>query len=334
MAHDGLFLGVLMKIVIPGGSGKVGSLLSSAFHEHGHEVVVLSRQPAAAAWRVVSWDGVTLGDWASEIDGADVVINLAGRSVNCRYTAENRRAIIDSRIASTRVVGDAIARASRPPRVWLQSSTATIYAHTFGAPHDERSGRLGGQEADAPASWAFSIEVARGWEKALDLAVTPRTRKVALRSAMIMSTETGGILDTLLVLVRRGLGGPAGDGRQFISWIHQQDFISAIEWLIAHDDIDGIVNVASPNPLPNTDFMRILRHEAGVPFGLPSTKWMLAIGAVFMRTETELILKSRRVIPGRLIDGGFVFRYPRWEEAAHDLVAAWYRARAGTSHAA
>ena len=117
-------------------------------------------------------------------------------------------------------------------------------------------------------------------------------------------------------------------------WIHQQDFISAIEWLIAHDDIDGIVNVASPNPLPNSDFMQILRHEAGVPFGLTSTKWMLAIGAVLMRTETELILKSRRVVPGRLIDGGFVFRYPRWEEAAHDLVAAWYRARAGTSHAA
>jgi len=323
-----------MKIVIPGGSGKVGTVLANAMHADGHDVVVLSRRPASLPWRMIAWDGATLGDWAAEIDDADVVINLAGRSVNCRYTVENRSSILGSRVLSTRVVGEAIARALRPPRVWLQSSTATIYAHTYGPPNDERSGQLGGREPDAPPSWAFSIDVARAWERAFAEVPTPRTRKVALRSAMIMSTEAGGILDTLLTLVRRGLGGPAGDGRQFMSWIHQDDFVAAVTWLIAHDEIDGIVNVASPNPLPNAEFMRVLRKELGVPFGLTSTRWMLAIGAVFMRTETELILKSRRVVPGRLLDAGFVFKYPQWTGAARDLVSSWQRERLRTSHAA
>ena len=323
-----------MKIVIPGGSGKVGAVLANAMHAAGHDVVVLSRQPSRAHWRMVSWDGATLGDWAAEFDDADVVVNLAGRSVNCRYTVENRRAILDSRVLSTRAVGEAIARAVRPPRVWLQASTATIYAHTYGSPNDERSGRLGGHEPDAPPSWAFSIDVARAWERAFADVRTPRTRKVALRSAMIMSPESGGILDTLLTLVRRGLGGPAGDGRQFISWIHQEDFVAAVMWLIAHDELDGIVNVASPKPLPNAEFMRVLRKELGVPIGLTATRWMLAIGAAFMRTETELILKSRRVVPGRLVDAGFVFKYPEWTDAARDLVGAWQRARTSESCAA
>jgi len=328
--HDG-DAGAAMKIVIPGGSGAVGGVLTAGFLRSGHDVVVLSRHIQAPPCRVVRWDGVTLGDWAREIDGADVVINLAGRSVNCRYTPANREAILNSRVQSTRVIGEAVAAARCPPRVWLQASTATIYAHTYDAPHDEHSNRLGGQEPDAPASWGFSIDVARAWERELDQAVTPMTRKIALRSAMVMSTEAGGILDTLLHLVRRGLGGPAGDGRQFISWIHHEDFAAAIDWLIAHHEIDGIVNVAAPNPVPNAEFMRILRHETGVPIGLASAKWMLAIGAVFLRTETELILKSRRVVPGRLLNGGFVFRYPQWPAAARDLVRAWRLERRGAS---
>ncbi|HXG89608.1 MAG TPA: TIGR01777 family oxidoreductase [Vicinamibacterales bacterium] len=312
-----------MKVVIPGGSGQVGTALARAFHGDGHAVVVLSRRPDVRPWRVVAWDGSTLGNWQSEIDGCDVVINLAGRSVNCRYTAANRDEILQSRVLSTRVVGQAIARASPRPRVWLQASTATIYAHRYDSPNDEHSGILGGNELTVPDSWQFSVAVARAWERAFEEAVTDGTRKVALRSSLTLSPDSGGVFDTLLGLVRHGLGGRAGDGRQFVSWIHVEDFIAAVRWLIDRDDIEGVVNVTAPNPLPNAEFMRILRSTSGVPFGLPANRWMLEIGAVFMRTETELILKSRRVVPGRLLEQGFTFSYPDWSEAARDLCHQW-----------
>jgi uncharacterized protein len=308
-----------MKVVIPGGSGQVGTVLARAFHREGHDVIVLSRRPDVRAWRVVAWDGSTLGNWQSEIDGCDVVVNLTGRSVNCRYTAANREEILQSRLLSTRVVGQAIAQAARKPRVWLQASTATIYAHRYDRPNDEYAGILGGCEANAPSSWRFSIDVACAWERAFEQAVTDGTRKVALRSAMTLSPDSGGVFDTLLRLARRGLGGSAGHGRQFMSWIHYEDFIAAVQWLIERDDIEGVVNVAAPNPLPNAEFMRILREECGVPFGLAATKWMLEVGAVFMRTETELILKSRRVVPARLLEHGFKFKYRDWRDAARDL---------------
>ena len=312
-----------MKIVIPGGAGQVGTILARAFQQDGHEVVVLSRSPGTAPWRVAPWDARTLGEWAREIDGADVVINLAGRSVNCRYNARNRREILDSRVDSTRVIGEALARASRPPGVWLQASTATIYAHRYDAPNDEATGILGGAEPDVPETWRFSIDVTRAWEQALDDAPTPRTRKVKMRAAMVMSPDRGGIFDTLLGLVRRGLGGRAGNGRQYVSWIHHLDFIRSVRWLIDHEAIAGAVNLAAPNPLPYADFMRALRQAWGIPFGLPATEWMLAIGVRLLGTETELVLKSRRVIPGRLLAEGFSFEFPSWPEAARDLCAAW-----------
>lgn len=308
-----------MKIVIPGGSGQVGTILARAFHHGGHDVAVLSRRPQWSPWRVVAWDGATLGNWQREIDGCDVVINLAGRSVNCRYTAANRDEIMQSRVLSTRVVGQAIAAAAGKPRVWLQASTATIYAHRYDHPNDEHSGILGGHEPDAPGTWRFSIDVARAWERAFDEAVVGGTRKVALRSAMTLSPDAGGVLDTLLGLARRGLGGSAGDGRQFMSWIHHEDFIAAVQWLIDRDDIEGAVNIAAPTPLPNAEFMQILREAFRVPIGLSAKKWMLEIGAAFMRTETELILKSRRVVPARLLEHGFKFKYPDWRDAALDL---------------
>jgi uncharacterized protein (TIGR01777 family) len=318
-----------MKIVIPGGSGQVGTVLARAFQRDGHDVVVVSRQVQTRPWRVVRWDGATPGDWSGEVDGCDAVINLAGRSVNCRYTAANRKAILDSRVLSTRVVGQAIAQASRPPRVWLQASTATIYSHRYDAPNDETSGLIGGEEPGAPSTWTFSIRVARAWELALAEATVPQTRKVALRSALTLSPDAGGIFDTLLGLVRRGLGGTAGDGRQFVSWVHYEDFVQAIRWLIDHEDVAGPVNIAAPNPLPNAEFMRALRDAYGTRVGLPATRWMLEVGAVFMRTETELILKSRRVVPRRLLDRGFVFKYPLWPDAARDLCREWATARRG-----
>jgi uncharacterized protein (TIGR01777 family) len=311
-----------MKIVIPGGSGQVGTILARAFHAAGDEVVVLSRRPEARPWLVEPWDGVNPGAWTDEIDGADVVINLAGRSVNCRYSEPNRREILESRVLSTRAIGEAIAAARRPPATWLQASTATIYAHRYEAANDERTGILGGAEPGAPDTWRFSIDVATAWERTFNEAVVPRTRKVALRSAMTLSPDPGGVFDTLRRLARRGLGGRAGDGRQFMSWVHHGDFVEALRWLIAHEDVEGVVNVASPNPLPNAEFMRILREACGVPFGLPATGWMLELGAVFMRTETELILKSRRVVPAILLERGFVFRFPDWPVAAQDLCRA------------
>jgi uncharacterized protein (TIGR01777 family) len=317
-----------MKTVIPGGSGQVGGVVARHWVAAGHEVVVLSRRAESGLpWRVVGWDGRTLGEWAREVDGSDVVLNLAGRSVNCRYTEANRREIVDSRDDSTRIVGEAIACASRPPRVWLQASTATIYAHRYDAANDEATGILGGSEPGAPDTWNFSIEVAKSWERALDEATTSGTRKVALRSAITLSPDRGGIFDVLLGLVRRGLGGRAGSGKQFISWIHDADFVAALDWLIEHEELDGAVNLAAPGPLPNADFMAALRQAWGARVGLPATEWMIEIGTYLMRTESELVLKSRRVVPGRLLERGFQFRYPDWPTAAADLCHRWRNRR-------
>ncbi|MDQ1557561.1 MAG: uncharacterized protein QOD32_621 [Pyrinomonadaceae bacterium] len=310
-----------MKIVLPGGTGQVGTVLARSFHKGGDEVVVLSRgaQSAGVPWRVLAWDAKSPGEWASEFEGADAVINLAGRSVNCRYSASNRRAIMESRVNSARVVGEAIERAASPPRVWLQMSTATIYAHRFDAANDEATGIIGGAERDAPDSWRFSIDVATAWERVVDETVAARTRKVKMRAAVIMSPDAGGVFETLLRLVRFGLGGQSGDGRQFVSWIHAEDFVRSVRWLIEHDELAGAINLAAPHPLPNAEFMRALREAWGVRVGLPASRLMLEAGALLLRSETELILKSRRVVPRTLLESGFEFRFPTWPEAARDL---------------
>jgi uncharacterized protein len=313
----------IVKIVIPGGTGQVGTLLARHFSQRGDEVVVLSRScKTDADWKTVVWDGQSMGEWAQDIDGADVVINLAGRNVNCRYNEHNRTTIKQSRIDSTRVIGQAIQRASIPPHTWLQASTATIYEHTYGKPHDEKSSSIGGNE-DTPDTWQFSIDVATSWEEEAHRFNLSKTRLVLLRSAMTMSPDRGGIFDTLLRLIRFGLGGQSGNGRQFVSWIHDADFIRAIDSLIESNELSGAVNISSPNPLPNKEFMRVLRSAWGIRAGLPATRWMLEIGAIFLKTETELILKSRRVIPGRLLDNGFKFQYSTWSEAAADLCRRW-----------
>jgi len=205
----------------------------------------------------------------------------------------------------------------------MNASTATIYRHSFDRPMDEASGEIGGNEPGVPSSWCFSIDVATSWEEAFFAAHTPATRKIALRSAMIMSPDRGGVFDTLLRLVRFRLGGASGSGKQFVSWVHERDFMRSIEYLIAHDDLDGTINIASPNPLPNAEFMAALREAWGTRLGLPAAEWMLELGAIFLRTETELILKSRRVVPGRLLAHGFQFDFPDWAGAARDLVQRW-----------
>ena len=312
-----------MKVVIPGGTGQVGTALRRALRSAGHEVTVLTRGPAGDA--LVSWDGERLGPWAREIDGSDVVINLAGRSVSCRYTKGNLTEMMRSRVLSARVVGQAIAAAARPPTAWLQMSTATIYAHTLGTPNDEVTGVIGGSEEGVPGYWAFSVEIARAWERELEEAAVPATRKVALRAAMVMTPDTGGVFDVLSRMVRLGLGGPVAGGGQYLSWIHEDDFTAAVRFIIDQDALTGPVNLASAGPVRQRDFMRELRAAWGVPVGLPATRWMAELGALAIRTDTELLLKSRRVIPGRLTAAGLRFRHGTWPEAARDLVR---RARA------
>lgn len=319
-----------LRIVIPGGSGQVGQVLSRHFKERGHHVTVLTRAPYTAEWQTVHWDGEHEGPWTEALEGADVCINLAGRSVNCRYHQENRKAIYDSRIGTTRLLGKVFDTLADPPRIWLNASTATIYRHALDRAMDEATGELGGNELvgrtrRAPNTWNFSIGVAKDWEAAFFDAYTPRTRKVATRSAITMSPNADNAFGWLSNLVRMGLGGSQGNGRQFVSWIHEADFARAVEFLIEHEELDGTVNIASPNPLPNRDFMAVLRDAWDRPNGLPAPALLIEAAAFFLRTESELVLKSRRVIPTRLLDAGFRFEFPEWPQAAEDLVRLWKR---------
>jgi len=264
-------------------------------------------------WRSLPWDGESAGVWTYLLNSTDVVINLAGRSVNCRYTESNRAQILRSRLDATRILGEAISVAKNPPRLWLNASTATIYRHAIDQPQDDLTGEIG-----QPPEWRFSVDVATRWEIAFFNAKTPNTRKVALRSAMTMSPDQGGVFSILSRLVRLGLGGAQGTGEQYVSWLHHRDLTRAIDFLI-EGELEGPMNLCSPNPLPNREFMAVLRKAWGKPIGLPASSWMLEIGAFILRTETELLLKSRRVIPTRLLNAGFEFQYPEWSAAAEQL---------------
>jgi len=309
----------MKRIILAGGSGFLGHALTNHFAGVGYEVVILTRAPQAKQRNIreVIWDARRLGEWTQELEGAVAIVNLTGKSVDCRYTARNRTEILESRVQSTRVLGQAIAQCSEPPPVWLNASTATIYQHTFGPAWDE-AGTIGGTPE---ANDIFSVEVACAWENALNQAKTPNTRKVALRTAMVLGLGKNSVFPVLKRLSSLGLGGKMGSGKQFVSWIHETDFCQAIDWLMLHEGLQGPINVCAPNPIPNDEMMRTLRRLVGMPVGLPATRWMLEIGAFFLRTETELILKSRRVIPGKLIKSGFGFQLPLFREAVEDLHA-------------
>lgn len=307
------------KLIVAGGSGFLGRVLAEYFAASETEVVILTRTPRARTGpiREAGWDGMTLGGWANELEGAWALINLAGISVNCRYHAANRQLLLDSRLNSTRVLGEAIAGCAKPQPVWLNSSTATIYKHTYGPAWDE-TGEIGGCPE---AKDIFSVRIATEWERVFNEAETPHTRKVALRSAMVLGQAKNSVLPNLLRLGRLGLGGSLAGGRQFVSWIHEEDFCRAVEWLIEHENLSGPVNLAAPEPVTNAEFMAVIREVCRVPFGLPAARWMLEVGAFVLRTETELVIKSRRVTPGKLLAGGFVFRHPRVLPAIEQLVA-------------
>jgi uncharacterized protein len=309
----------MKRIIIAGGSGFLGGVLAKHFRNTGCEVVILTRTPKCGAneVRAVMWDGETLGDWTRELEGAGAVINLAGRSVNCRYHERNKQLILNSRLNSTRVLGEAIARCKVPPPVWLNSSTATIFKHNFRTAWDE-SGEIGGTPE---ARDEFSVEVATAWERAFNEAQTPKTRKVALRSAMVLGQGRNSVFPTLRKLVRCGLGGYMASGKQFVSWIHEEDFYRAVDFLLEHEELNGVFNLASPTPVTNREMMRALRRILGVPVGLPAPLWMLEIGAFILRTETELLIKSRRVVSSRLPQLGFQFRFKLIEDAFRDLAS-------------
>jgi hypothetical protein len=328
MDHPGEPAARPLRIVIPGGSGQVGQLLARYFQQRGHHVAILTRGPYTAPWQTVHWDAKSLGPWVETLDGADVCIHLSGRSVNCRSTARNRRELYDSRIGPTRLLHQAFAVAVNPPRLWLNASTATIYRHAIDRGMDEATGEIGGNEPisrrrRAPAKWDWTIQLAKDWEAAFFSTPTPRTRKIAMRTSLVLSPAPGNVFAVFSNLVRFGLGGTQGNGRQYVSWMHESDFARAVEFLIEREDIDGAVNLAAPNPLPNREFMAALREAWEMPNGLPAPAPIIEVGSFFLRTESELVLKSRRVVPGRLLDAGFEFEFPTWPEAAADLVRKW-----------
>lgn len=300
-------------VVIFGANGFLGRYLCRHFARRGREVVAVARR--REGWSgdgmFLEWDGRTMGPWTLALEGAALVINLAGRSVNCRYDAGNRREILESRVESTQVIGRAIAGCRVPPTVWMNASTATWYRHAEDRPQDEWFGDAGE---------GFSCEVARRWEERFFASPVPGSvRKLALRTGMVLANEDGTVLRVLRRLVARGLGGRMGDGRQRVAWIHMEDFLDVIERLEADPLADGVWNLTAPHAPTNAELMRCLREQVGMPIGLPAARWMLGLGARVLGTETELVVKSRWVDPGRLKAGGFRWRWPELPAALADL---------------
>lgn len=295
-----------MKIIIAGGSGFLGKSLEN--HFKNHEVWILTRNPKRP--NEIFWDAKTLGDWTKLLEKADVLINMAGKSVDCRYNDKNRAEILRSRIDSTNVLQMAVDNCKNPPKTWLNSSSATIYVHAETQLMTEANGIIGDD---------FSMNICKSWEKAFFTMQSSQTRKVALRTAIVLGRE-GEAFHKLKTITRLGLGGHQGNGRQKMSWIHVEDFCRAVEFVIQDSTINGAINISAPNPIENQSFMKILRDKLNVPLGLPSPVFLLEIGTLFLQTETELLLKSRNVYPERLLNYGFQFRFETADEALGELV--------------
>ncbi|WP_299277446.1 TIGR01777 family oxidoreductase [uncultured Psychroserpens sp.] len=298
----------MKTIVIAGGSGFLGQVLEHYFLKNGNRVYILTRHPK---WENdVYWNAKSLDKWTSVIEGSDVLINLTGKSVDCRYNETNKKLIFDSRIDSTHVLGLAINLCEQPPKIWLNSSTATIYRHSLDKEMTESHGEIGDD---------FSMNIAKSWEKAFHSIITPKTRKIALRTSIVMGKK-GGATQPLKHLVRFGLGGKQGTGNQKVSWIHELDFARAIAFLIENEHLHGDFNLSVPKPTDNKTLMKNFRHVMNVPFGFSHPKWLIKIGALLIGTEPELVLKSRNVIPERLLKNGFKFIHSDIEIALDDLL--------------
>lgn len=302
----------MKKLILGGGTGFLGQALIKYFENTFDEIVVLSRSKSYKTPHVkyIQWDAKSFGIWCEELEGADVVINLCGKSVDCRYTEKNKAEIFSSRLDSTEIIGKAISKCNIPPKVWINGASATIYRHSLDTPMTEIDGEIGS---------GFSVEVCKAWEKMFNQFNVPETRKVNLRISMVLG-NTGGVFPALLNLVKKGLGGNMGKGNQQVSWIHIDDFCRMVEWLIKNNQASGIYNSVALKPVENRVLMSMLRKRTHRWFGLSATKWMLEIGAFFIRTETELILKSRYVVPDRILQEGFVFKYSTIETCLENLI--------------
>jgi uncharacterized protein (TIGR01777 family) len=301
------------KIVLAGGNGYLGKVLARYYEDKADEIVILSRheKPVFKNVRTVVWDGKTRGKWAAELVNADMLINLCGKNVNCRYTEKNKAEIIASRVLPTELLGIVIKDMIEPPKLWINVTSATIYRHAEDRPQDEETGEIG---------YGFSIDVCQPWEAAFNKYDNLKTRKITLRMGIVLGREES-VFPRLLNLVKIGMGGKQGDGKQYVSWVHQHDVARATEWFLEKPNLKGIFNCTAPFAIPNAALMRIIRKAYGIPFGLPAPQWLLEIGALVIGTETELILKSRWVIPKRLTDSGFKFQYEHAEAAVHDILS-------------
>ena len=312
------------KIILAGGTGFLGQEMTKYFGRE-NKIVILTRQVKEKTNRnnydslseedlknvhYIKWDGKTTGEWIHELNDADLIINLAGKTVNCRYTEKNKKEIFDSRTDAVKAIGDAINKCSRPPSLWINASSATIYRHAEDRPQDECTGEFHDD---------FSVQVCKRWEKIFYDQQTPQTRKVALRMAVTLGP--GGILIPFFNLLKFGLGGKQASGKQMFSWVHIEDTCRMIGWILDHKNLEGTYNCSSPNPVTNEEFMRIFRKVTGHKIGLPAYRWMLQIGAPLIGTETELILKSRWVIPSKILETGFRFNYPLLTTALTDIMS-------------
>ena len=299
----------MRRIVISGGTGFLGKALESYFQQQGDEVLILTRKPKGATQ--LFWDGKSLGQWQQQLNGADILINLAGKSVDCRYSEANKKLILDSRVQSTLALHRAIGAAKNPPSLWLNASSATTYVHSETTLMTESNGLIGDD---------FSMNVCKQWEQAFFGPSLPQTRRAALRTSIVLGQE-GGAFPKLKQITRLGLGGFQGNGQQKVSWLHIQDFCRAVDFIINQEDLKGPINLTAPNPTDNQTLMKHLRQSVGIPFGLNQPKALLELGAWLMRTETELLLKSRNVYPERLLKAGFEFEFSEVKQAIADLTS-------------
>lgn len=293
----------MKKVILAGGTGFIGEYFQKRFEDLGYEVHVISRSNGNIQWQ--DQKGIV-----EALEGADLLINLAGKSVNCRYNTNNKNEIMISRVVTTNILGEAVQKCSVPPEVWLNSSTATIYRHADDKPMTEEDGEIG---------TGFSVNVATNWEDNFFALPTPGTRKVALRTAIVLGKH-GGVMTPYENLVKFGLGGPQGSGKQMFSWIHVEDLHRVCLFIEDNKQLEGVFNCAAPNPVSNEELMRLLRERSNRSFGLPAPKWMLEIGSALIRTESELVLKSRWVIPARLEESGFTFQYPTLESTLEEIL--------------
>lgn len=300
----------MKKLIIAAGTGFLGQALLNHFKDKAEEIIVLTRGDSKTkeGIKYVKWNAKTFSGWEKELENSDLLINLAGKSVDCRYTEENKKEILDSRLESTRILNLAVLHCQNPPKYWLNSSTSTIYRHSLDKQMDEVNGEIGDD---------FSMNVAKSWEKAFFETETPKTKKVALRTSIVLGKKGGAFLP-LKNLAKVGFGGKQGKGNQFISWIHEKDFARAVEFIVEKELI-GIINIVSPKPIRNAAFMKTLRKSLGIPTGIPIGEKLLKFGAKIIGTETELVLKSRNVIPKRLLENGFEFEFGTLEKTFENL---------------